>query len=100
MAYVVTDRCIDCKYTSCAAVCPVDAFREGPDRLFIDPETCIDCNACVPECPVAAIFSESDLPADQLGALDLARRVAPTLPLITAVKTPLRGPRCVDPDAG
>lgn len=62
MAYVVTENCIDCKYTSCAAVCPVEAFREGPDRLYIDPEVCIDCGACEPACPVQAIFAEDLLP--------------------------------------
>ena len=100
MAYVVTDSCIDCKYTSCAAVCPVEAFREGPDRLYIDPEACIDCNACVPECPVHAIYSESELPPEATGALETARHLAGTFPVITAAKTPLKGPRCVDPHAG
>jgi len=99
MAYVVTDNCIDCKYTSCAAVCPVDAFREGADRLVIDPEACIDCNACVPECPVHAIYAESEIPPQWAGALELARQVASTLPAITTPKAALKGPRCVDPDA-
>lgn len=100
MAYVVTDNCIDCKYTSCAAVCPVEAFREGTDRLYIDPETCIDCNACVPECPVHAIYSESDVPAQWSGALAEAQRIAWTLPVIAAAKAALKGPRCIDPSAG
>ena len=99
MAYVVTDICVDCKYTSCAAVCPVEAFREGPDRLFIDPETCIDCNACVPECPIEAIFPEEDVPADYAGALDLAREQCPSLPVIAEVRAALKGPRCVNPNA-
>ena len=55
MAYIVTEPCINCKYTNCAAVCPVDAFREGPNFLTIDPLECINCDACVPECPVEAI---------------------------------------------
>ena len=59
MAYVVTEPCINCKYTNCAAVCPVDAFREGPNFLTIDPLECIDCDACVPECPVEAIYPDS-----------------------------------------
>lgn len=62
MAYVVAEPCIKCKYTDCVAVCPVDAFREGPNFLVIDPEECIDCDACVAECPVEAIFPEDDLP--------------------------------------
>ena len=65
MTYVVTEDCVDCKYTDCAAVCPVEAFHELPDRLYINPETCIDCDACVPECPVEAIFPEDKVPDDQ-----------------------------------
>ena len=57
MTYVVTELCVDCKYTDCAAVCPVEAFHELPDRLYINADTCIDCDACVPECPVEAIFA-------------------------------------------
>ena len=65
MAYVVTEACIRCKYTDCVAVCPVDCFREGPNFLVIDPDECIDCTLCVPECPVNAIYADIDLPADQ-----------------------------------
>lgn len=62
MAYVVTDPCIQCKHTNCAAVCPVDAFREGPNFLVIDPFECIDCDACVAECPVEAIYPDDEVP--------------------------------------
>lgn len=65
MAYVVSDNCIRCKYTDCVTVCPVDCFREGPNFLVIDPDECIDCSLCVPECPANAIFAEDDLPQDQ-----------------------------------
>jgi len=65
MAYVVTESCVKCKYTDCVDVCPVDCFREGPNMLVIDPDECIDCTLCVPECPVEAIFSEDDVPANQ-----------------------------------
>lgn len=64
MTFVVTESCIKCKHTDCVEVCPADAFREGPNFLVIDPNTCIDCALCVPECPVEAIFDESDLPRD------------------------------------
>jgi ferredoxin len=83
MAFVVTEPCIACKYTDCVAVCPVDAFREGPNALVIDPVECIDCALCVPECPVEAIYAEDDFIA--LNA-ELARvwkpitRVKPALP--------------------
>ena len=65
MTFVVTEACIRCKYTDCVDVCPVDAFREGPNFLVIDPDECIDCTLCVPECPVNAIFGEEDVPTDQ-----------------------------------
>ena len=65
MAFVVTESCIKCKYTDCVEVCPVDCFHEGPNFLVIDPEECIDCTLCEPECPVEAIFSEDEVPAGQ-----------------------------------
>src|SRR6478736_3457147 len=65
MAYIVTESCIKCKYTDCVDVCPVDCFREGPNMLVIDPDECIDCTLCVPECPVEAIFAEDDVPDAQ-----------------------------------
>jgi len=63
MAYVVADPCVKCKHTDCVAVCPVDCFYEGKNALAINPDECIDCGACEPECPVTAIFEESELPA-------------------------------------
>lgn len=62
MAYVVADPCVKCKYTDCVAVCPVDCFYEGKNSLAINPDECIDCGACEPECPTTAIFEEGDLP--------------------------------------
>ena len=64
MTHVVTESCIRCKYTDCVDVCPVDCFREGPNMLVIDPDECIDCAVCIPECPVNAIYAEEDVPAD------------------------------------
>ncbi|MGL5825300.1 MAG: 4Fe-4S dicluster domain-containing protein [Nocardioides sp.] len=66
MAYVVIDECIGCKYTDCVDVCPVSCFHEGPEMLYINPEECIDCNACVSECPPEAIFADVDLPHEKL----------------------------------
>ncbi len=63
MAYVVADPCVKCKYTDCVAVCPVDCFYEGKNSVAINPDECIDCGACEPECPTTAIFEESELPA-------------------------------------
>jgi len=62
MTYVVTANCDGCKYTDCVEVCPVEAFHEGPTMLYINPETCIDCDVCVAQCPVEAIFPEDQVP--------------------------------------
>ena len=62
MAYVVTHYCVDCRYTDCVEACPVEAFHQGPRMVYINPETCIDCDACVPACPVQAIFPEDEVP--------------------------------------
>jgi ferredoxin len=86
MTYVVTENCIKCKYTDCVEVCPVDCFHEGPNFLAIDPEECIDCTLCEPECPVEAIYSEDELPADQEHFLELNERLAGKWPVITAMK--------------
>lgn len=58
MSHVVTEKCLKCKYTDCVEVCPVDCFHEAEEFLVIDPEVCIDCGVCVPECPVEAIISD------------------------------------------
>lgn len=76
MTFVVTDNCIKCKYTDCVDVCPVDCFREGPNFLVIDPDECIDCAVCIPECPANAIFAEEDVPADQLAFIKLNAELA------------------------
>src|SRR3989338_4512626 len=88
MTFVVNDNCIKCKYTDCVEVCPVDCFREGPNMLVIDPEECIDCNLCVPECPVNAIFPEDKLPPNQQKFLELNARLAKKWPSITEKKDP------------
>ena len=100
MAYVVTGLCIDCKYTSCATVCPVEAFHEAPDRLYINAETCIDCNACVPECPIDAIFPDYDVPEEWSRFIELNADEAEKFPVIVEAKDALKGPKCVDPNAG
>ena len=60
MTYVVTENCIKCKYTDCVEVCPVDCFYEGENMLVINPDECIDCGVCEPECPAEAIFPDSE----------------------------------------
>jgi ferredoxin len=61
MTYVVTEACIKCKYTDCVEVCPVDCFYEGENMLVINPDECIDCGVCEPECPIEAIKSDADV---------------------------------------
>jgi ferredoxin len=89
MAYVVTENCIKCKFTDCVDVCPVDCFREGPNFLVIDPDECIDCTLCVPECPAEAIFAEDDVPDDQRTFIALNAELAKTWPAIVERKDPL-----------
>ena len=76
MTYVVTESCIKCKYTDCVDVCPVDCFREGPNFLVIDPDECIDCTLCEPECPAGAIFRDDDLPEGQEEYEEINARLA------------------------
>ena len=83
MTYVVTENCIKCKYTDCVEVCPVDCFHEGPNFLVIDPEECIDCTLCEPECPAEAIFAEDDLPKGQEKFLELNAELAKQWPVIS-----------------
>lgn len=89
MTHVVTEACIRCKYTDCVDVCPVDAFREGRNMLVIDPDDCIDCAVCIPECPVNAIFGDEDVPAGQRDFVDINARLARRWPTITRSKTAL-----------
>jgi ferredoxin len=86
MTYVVTESCIRCKYTDCVDVCPVDAFREGRNMLVIDPDDCIDCGVCVPECPVEAIFAEDDVPARQQDFIAENATLAKRWPVIARIK--------------
>ena len=86
MTFVVTDNCIKCKYTDCVAVCPVEAFFEGPNFLVIDPEICIDCELCVPECPAEAIFQDTDLPIEHKDFLVLNAQLSQQWPVIKELK--------------
>lgn len=89
MTHVVSEACIKCKYTDCVDVCPVDAFREGKNMLVIDPDECIDCGVCIPECPVEAISTEEDVPAGQEAYIALNAELAPQWPVITKTKAAL-----------
>ncbi len=89
MAFVVTENCIKCKFTDCVDVCPVDCFHEGPDFLVIDPDECIDCTLCEPECPANAIFAKDELPEGQEQFISLNAELSKQWPVITEVKHPL-----------
>ena len=86
MTFVVGEDCIKCKHTDCVEVCPVDCFYEGPNFLVINPDECIDCALCEPECPIDAIFSEDELPADQENFRELNAELAEIWPNITEKK--------------
>lgn len=90
MTYVVTENCIKCKHTDCVEVCPVDCFYEGPNFLVINPDECIDCGVCVPECPIGAIAEDDDASVNNMSFwLDLNQRLSKKWPVITVKKDPL-----------
>ena len=91
MTHVVAEPCFACKYTDCVVVCPVECFYEGDKMLYIHHDECIDCEACVPECPVEAIFHEDNLPAEWKDFTALNAEMATQLPVITEKKDPLCG---------
>jgi ferredoxin len=88
MPFVVTQNCIKCKYTDCVEVCPVDCFHEGPNMLVIDPDECIDCTLCEPECPVNAIMSEEDVPDNMKEMIELNAELSREWPVINEMKDP------------
>jgi len=89
MAHVVCEPCLGCKYTDCVEVCPVECFHEAERVLYIDPEQCIDCALCIPECPVEAIYADVDLPEKWARFIELNAREATRHPVITRKKEPL-----------
>ncbi len=89
MSHVVCEPCLNCKYTDCVAVCPVDCFHEADLILYIDPEECIDCGLCIPECPVAAIFADVDVPEQWKSYIELNAQEAAKFPVINQQKDPL-----------
>jgi ferredoxin len=95
MTFVVMESCIQCKYTDCVDVCPMDCFLEGPNFLVINPEECIDCSMCVPECPVNAIVGADEVPENQKHFIEINRELSknPQWRKITRSKDPLPGHR-------
>lgn len=89
MTMVVTENCHSCRFTECVQVCPVACFHGDDKMLYIDPDVCIDCSACIPVCPVEAIYQDSDLPPEQKQWAQINRERAPNLPQITKSGQPL-----------
>ncbi|MBI5547539.1 MAG: ferredoxin family protein [Deltaproteobacteria bacterium] len=89
MPHVVAEPCVKCRYTECVSVCPVDCFYEGANMLAIKPEECIDCGACVPMCPVNAIYPEDELPPKWAAYQELNAQLSRVWPNITDTKGPL-----------
>ncbi len=89
MTYTVIDNCKDCRYTDCVVVCPVDCFHADAEMLYIDPDECIDCGACVPECPVEAIFPEDEVPDDKKEWTAINAEKSRNLPVITEMEDAL-----------
>ncbi|WP_041682745.1 ferredoxin FdxA [Pusillimonas sp. T7-7] len=91
MTYLVTEACIQCKYTDCVTVCPMDCFMEGPNFLVINPDECIDCSICVAECPLGAIVSDHEVADEQRHFIDLNRQLSqhPAWKRISRAKAPL-----------
>lgn len=88
MTFVVTEKCIKCKYTDCVEVCPVDCFYEGENMLVINPDECIDCGVCEPECPIEAIKSEEELQPGEEHWLNINTKFSALWPNITKRKDP------------
>ena len=89
MTTVVTDNCKDCRFTDCVTVCPVACFHGDEEMLYIDNDVCIDCAACIPECPVNAIYEEDDLPEDKKIWIEINAEKAPNLPVVDEKQDPL-----------
>jgi ferredoxin len=94
MTHVVAEPCFDCVYTDCVVVCPVEFFYQGEQMLYIHPDECIDCEACVPECPVEAIFHEDNLPDEWMPFIELNAEMAKQCPQIVEKQDPKEGDQC------
>ncbi len=89
MPFIVTEKCIKCRYTDCVEVCPVDCFYEGENMVVINPDECIDCGVCEPECPIEAIKSDEELDPGEEKWVNINSHYASIWPNITKNKGPL-----------
>ena len=100
MTYYVNDACIECKYTDCVNVCPVDCFYEGENTVVINPDECIDCGVCEPECPAGAIKSDIEDDPNKEMWIELNRKYSLIWPVITEKKEPLPDADDLNPELG
>jgi ferredoxin len=100
MTFVVKDECIKCKYTDCVEVCPVDCFYEGENFLVINPDECIDCGVCEPECPAGAIVSDTALADETTDWVALNAKYSKLWPNITRMKSPMPDADSFNPKEG
>lgn len=91
MTTFVTENCKGCRFTDCVTVCPVECFHGDDEMLYIDPEVCIDCSACIEECPVQAIYEGDDYPPEMEKWIAINAERAAALPVIDEKQDPLPG---------
>jgi len=89
MPHIVTDNCQRCRFTECVDHCPVQCFHADDEQLYINPDVCVDCGACIPVCPVQAIYDVVDMPDDKEPWIAVNKERASTLPIIGAKQDPL-----------
>jgi len=89
MPHIVTDNCQSCRFTDCVDHCPVECFHADDDRLYINPDVCVDCGACIPACPVQAIYDVIDMPDEKAPWVQVNAERSKDLPVITGKQTPL-----------
>lgn len=89
MPHVVTDNCRSCRFTECVSHCPVECFHSDDEQLYIDPDVCVDCSACVDACPVRAIYEDINLPDEKAVWISINAERAAQLPVIRSRQEPL-----------
>ena len=100
MTYIVNEKCINCRYTDCVEVCPVDCFYIGENTIVIHPDECIDCGVCEPECPAEAIQPDSDMDENLEYWLEINSKFSEIWPNITQKRSPLPDADSLNPEMG
>ena len=100
MTYIVNDKCVNCRYTDCVEVCPVDCFYLGENSIVIHPDECIDCGVCEPECPAGAILPDTDMNDELQYWLDINTKYSKIWPVCTQKIDPMPRADDVNPEMG